>query len=93
MPETFDGGFQPQGRTFALGQVRASLDPDSFRSGFGVWSGTSFSAPVVAGEVAAALLAASESGDHPLRDEEPGPAALVARAWDALEHSTALTPS
>ncbi len=34
------------------------MDPDDFSSGFGVWSGTSFAAPVLAGEVAAALAAA-----------------------------------
>lgn len=92
MPETFDGGFQPEGKTTALGRVRASLDPDSYRAGFAVWSGTSFAAPVVGAEIAQALLQASESGAYPLLDEESDPSALVARAWNALEQSTSLAP-
>jgi hypothetical protein len=38
------------------GQVRSTLDPDDFSCGFGTWSGTSFSAPVLAGEIAEDLL-------------------------------------
>ena len=34
---------------------RSGVDPDDFRSGFGVWSGTSFAAPVFAGQLAARL--------------------------------------
>lgn len=37
--------------------VRATVDPDSHTSGFAVWSGTSFAAPRVAGDLAAALVA------------------------------------
>ncbi|WP_204043351.1 S8 family peptidase, partial [Acrocarpospora phusangensis] len=39
--------------------IRASYDPDDFSSGFALWSGTSFAAPVVAGQVLAHLI-----GDH-----------------------------
>jgi len=31
---------------------RATIDPDDFTGGFGTWSGTSFAAPVMAGELA-----------------------------------------
>ena len=35
--------------------TRESIDPDDFSGGFGVWSGTSFAAPVLAGQLAAQL--------------------------------------
>jgi Subtilase family len=35
---------------------RASLDPDDYRGGWAAWSGTSFSAPLVAAHIAKALL-------------------------------------
>jgi subtilisin family serine protease len=47
----------------AAGEWRRSLDPDNYLAGFAVWSGTSFSAPVFAGQVALALQAEFESGD------------------------------
>ena len=37
--------------------VRATVDPDSFGSGFATWSGTSFAAPVLAGQYLARLVA------------------------------------
>ncbi|MFP5334956.1 MAG: S8 family peptidase [Actinomycetes bacterium] len=52
MPTTFNGGRQPVVRyTAPDGSPRATLDPDDFRDGFGVWSGTSFAAPVCAGHL------------------------------------------
>jgi subtilisin family serine protease len=53
MPSTFDGAERPWESGDGL---RQSVDPDNFASGFGTWSGTSFSAPVLAGELANALL-------------------------------------
>jgi subtilisin family serine protease len=36
--------------------LRATIDPDDFRGGFGTWSGTSFAAPILAGEIAQQLV-------------------------------------
>ena len=47
----------------AAGEWRRSLDPDNYLAGFAVWSGTSFSAPFFAVQVALALQAEFESGD------------------------------
>ncbi len=40
------------------GQWRGTIDPDRFSSGFATWSGTSFAAPVLAGEYLSKLVAA-----------------------------------
>ena len=39
------------------GRPRSTPDPDDYTSGFCTWSGTSFAAPVLAGQIAAALAA------------------------------------
>lgn len=53
------GGYQPVARTWVEvvdnRRARSSMDPDDFRSGFAVWSGTSFAAPVTAGRLATCL--------------------------------------
>jgi serine protease len=56
MPTQLSGGMQPASRLKAEGRRRESLDPDDFSSGFGIWSGTSFAAPVAAGDIAAAMI-------------------------------------
>jgi subtilisin family serine protease len=66
-PVTFDASATPSYELVTRdGQRRASIDPDDFRSGFGVWSGTSFAAPVLAGELAQALAGRYRDGDHDL---------------------------
>jgi subtilisin family serine protease len=55
-PVTFNGALQPT-QMLDVGQVRATIDPDNFSSGFGTWSGTSFAAPVFAADIARQLSA------------------------------------
>jgi Subtilase family len=79
MPVTFNGSLQPVARLEIDGQVRSTLDPDDFSGGFGTWSGTSFSAPVLAGEIAGDLLA---QGSLDTLTKE----AAVERGWLALKN-------
>jgi hypothetical protein len=74
LPTTFDGSTQPDIVTPDGGE---SVDRDDFAGGFGVWSGTSFAAPVLAGEIAASLAAQGALDDVT-------PASMVARGWTAL---------
>jgi subtilisin family serine protease len=62
---------------------REALDPDDYASGFAVWSGTSFAAPLLAAVVAAELARGAEA-DPGLRLDQPGGPAAVARARHTL---------
>jgi subtilisin family serine protease len=84
----FRGGYEPVARTRAFGRVREAIDPDDFRGGFAVWSGTSFSAPIMAGDIAAAMLGSLEPGGQPV-DET----AAVTNAWTAVSACTGLARS
>ena len=77
------GSISPAVRPTTVGGAhrRETLDPDDFQGGFAIWSGTSFAAPVVAAEVAAALLAHG-SASPSLADLSP--TAMVARAHAAV---------
>jgi len=76
MPTTYNASLQPtQAVRNTRREWRATIDADDFSSGFGVWSGTSFAAPVFAGQLAAELLrrrldpeAAAETPVTRLRD-------------------------
>src|SRR6478735_556237 len=48
----FDASHAPAVELKRGGVIRATVDPDDFRAGFGLWSGTSFAAPILVGEIA-----------------------------------------
>jgi serine protease len=56
-PRHLQGSFTPSARSFVKSKdhARETVDVDSFGSGFVVWSGTSFAAPLVAARLVAAL--------------------------------------
>jgi hypothetical protein len=61
---------------------REALDPDDYRGGFATWSGTSFSAPLLAAHIAAQLL--RDGADPALALDQPGQEAAVKRMAAAL---------
>ncbi len=67
----------------SLPAEREALDPDDFSSGFAVWSGTSFSAPQLAAQIARSLLAGA-AADPALRLDRPGAQAAAYRVTQAL---------
>ena len=57
VPITLSGSLNPALSVNGFGPgPRAGVDFDDFRSGFAVWSGTSFAAPWIAGEIAAEII-------------------------------------
>jgi hypothetical protein len=83
-PTVFQGGLQPVARTTAYDRPRETIDPDDFTGGFGVWSGTSFSAPVLAARLAKQVQAHLDEGD----DQQTA----VARAWTAVGELHIIAP-
>ena len=74
LPTTFNGSGQSPVRT---ADGREAVDPDDYSSGFGIWSGTSFAAPVLAAEVATHLVAQGDLDDT-------SAAIMVDRGWAAV---------
>ena len=68
IPTSFQGGVQADLRSDEYDRQRETLDLDDFQSGFAVWSGTSFAAPVIAGRIAAKL-----AGPRPKPDPKKKP--------------------
>ncbi|HEY1914495.1 MAG TPA: S8 family serine peptidase [Streptosporangiaceae bacterium] len=64
---------------------RAALDPDDYSGGFAVWSGTSFSAPLLAAHLLSFLFTVAANPALGPRLDEGGPEAAAARVIAALE--------
>ena len=65
-----NGMGQPSSEVRSGDTVRCTVDPDDYTGGFGVWSGTSFSTPVFAAELAAALIdegGLTDTSSHAMR--------------------------
>ncbi|MDT4922147.1 MAG: hypothetical protein QOI15_3049, partial [Pseudonocardiales bacterium] len=86
-PQTFQGAEQSQFGVTVDGAFRATIDPDDFSAGFGTWSGTSFAAPYLAGELAQALI---DGCSKTMSKTDPGTA--VERTWSAITACTTIAP-
>jgi len=59
--------------------IRSTLDPDDFTAGFGVWSGTSFAAPILAAEIAQYFTL-----NRLLNAKDVDPIKALDRGWKAI---------
>lgn len=66
---------------------RQALDPDDYSSGFAVWSGSSFAAPLLAGAIAGELD--GRTPDEGAADAEPAGGQAQARVTAAIERARA----
>src|SRR5262249_24102789 len=91
----FVRGLPPSARAVVDGRIRESIDPDDYRGavgrrhrgGFGLWSGTSFAAPTVAGALAAVL--SQELAKPGMKEQSKDTArSAVTRGWKAVEALT-----
>jgi hypothetical protein len=96
MPINLDGGLTASVITTGpAGNVRATIDPDDFKGGFGTWSGTSFAAPVLAGEVLQNLIDGGSMepvGEHPVALGAQ-PVASASEAPQSVEEAVRLAVS
>jgi subtilisin family serine protease len=88
-PTDYDGSQKPldsipEPNAPGLPQRRETIDPDDFSSGFATWSGTSFSAPLVAAALAATMLFEAERDPATMSLTELDPARAAARAARAV---------
>jgi hypothetical protein len=83
-PVDVNGSSQPNIKV--PGESRESLDLDDYRGGFAAWSGTSFAAPMMAAELAHAMLEPLQATppDRALRLDAWGAQAATGRVLQAL---------
>ena len=92
VPTTLDGPITPSLRMKERhsNQYRSTIDPEGFQSGFATWSGTSFAAPVLAGEIARDLLRLRQGS--PALGADADPTTLVQtrvqQIWSAITEAT-----
>ena len=81
----FEGGLQAMARADIGTRRREDEDPDDYRGGFAVWSGTSFAAPFVAGRIAALLTSGLMTGTRPVAAAPAAVSAGLAAAKEAVD--------
>ena len=81
----FETGLQAISHRDVDGRRREVEDPDDYRSGFAVWSGTSFAAPLVAGGIACELGKAMLGARRLAKGGPDGLAAATKRARDCTD--------